>query len=331
MNRLLLILFMAGCGMQKAAAQNGLDPGVLAGTPYFTIFTPIPAEIDFTRKPTRILIAPLYKVDQLKVARDKKEELIQHCLNTFLRDMAAEMKAGMSPVEVVVENDPFQITGYPNDISAIAILLEKHRADLLFGIDQFRPQVEKAGVEVVETPGGTKDRTATYLISASGSLRLYNTDSLLREFPFYTSAYLKERKVVSGLLAAGPSLVNNADDALAVSALCARNLVKRMLPSENSFVLRKFSLKEFRAFNRYMDQEDISSAMAEAVNLTDSKNGKIKGRAHIMLAMLLHKKGDFDAALAEVEKAIPLTDAGSPAYYRSYLVKYGSARLIKWK
>lgn len=331
MRLFLFLVFFIGSMSGTAIAQPENPFGALQSVPYFTVFSPLPAEIDFADKPTRILIAPLYKVDQLKVARDKKEELIQSSLDVFLRTLSNSMQAGMPQVEILLDRDPFQIEGYPGNKESITSLLKKHHADLLFGIDQFRPQVEKAGVEVVETPGGSKDRTATYLISAAGTLQIYSSDSLLRRFSFYTAAFLKERKVVSGLLAAGPSLVNNAEEALAVSEEAARKLAKRMLPSESSFIVRKFTMKEFRAFNRYMDNGDIASATAEVLNLISGSSKKVKGRGHVMMAMLYHKKGDIDAALAEVDKAIPLTDAGAPELYRDFLVKYSSVRLIRWK
>lgn len=331
MNRFLLLSFLAGCINLSAFAQQPPGFGNLSGYPLWVINSPLPPEIDFSDKPRRILLAPLNKVEQLHVARDKKEELIKDCLDTFLQRTSQQMNSGIPQCETILLKDPFVYEGYPNDPAVIAKLLKDNQADLLFAIDQFRPSVEKAGVEVVETPGGSKDRTATYLISAGGVLRIYNTDSLLRNFSFYSSAFLKQRKVVSGLLAAGPSLVSNREEAIDISQDAARALVVRMCPGQGTYNMRKFSMKEFRQLNNYLQNEDNASAMAEALVLANSSSSKVRGRAYVMIALLKHKKGLIDEALIEIEKAIPLTDAGSPEMYRGYLLKYSSARLIKWK
>lgn len=328
MLRLLLYVIIAGFFGMPAMAQ---PESFIANNAFWAISVKTPPEIDFAERPKRILIAPLYKVDQLHVARDKKEELIKDCLDIFLKNLEQSMAENLSGIEAVLIKDPFTIEDFPSSPGSIAKLLKENQADILFGIDQFRPQVEKAGVEVVETSSGSKDRTATYLISADGSLRIFNADTLLRVFPFYTSAFLKERKVVSGLLAAGPSLVSNRDEALNVSIEASRKLVERMCYKDRSYSIRRFSMKEFKQLNTYLSTEDTASATAEVNILTEHNSTKVRGRAFVMKAILYHKKGSFDEALSEIEKAIPLTDAGSPEIYRSFLYKYSSARLIKWK
>lgn len=298
---------------------------------FFPVSSPAPPIINFSPKPTRVLVAPLYRVEDLKIARDKKEDLVQECLDTLLAGMQSSAGLRNLAYELVRDTNPFRINGYPGDPKSIMQLLEMHQSDLLIAIDGFRPYIMQGDVNVSESYSGSKSKTADYFIVVDGKLSIFNRDSMLHEFPFRLSRFLKSRQVVSGLLAAGPSLVNNRESALALSMSMGVDLVEMLQPGKAQVSARLYTMKDLRELNRYIQQEDWASARAAVNILMESGERKVKGRAYYMSALLHQRESDYDAAYQDILKARALIDAEPAPNYEALIRQYISAATLVWK
>lgn len=315
---------------EQAISQVGKYNGAL-GPLTWNLFSETPPEINLIPSPKRILVVPLYKIDEMNIARDKKEELVKECLDTLLQSFIANTKTLFPDLELIRLQDPFDPEKSPNLSKSLQDSLNKYKADLLVGIDRFRPSVEQESV-TKESDYSGNSKTARYVMVAEGVFRLYNTDSLLRELPFRYMALLQSRTVISGLLSAGPSLVNNSVDAMNVSGFAGNELAKKLKGQGAQFSMTLFSMKEFKAINKQLENDDFDGAFASAELLAKEENPeKVRGRAFFIMALLMQKKADYDKALEYLDKAQSLTNAGPGERYHEFLMKYSTKSAIHWK
>lgn len=325
MKKLLFYLFLLGICV-KAKAQISYSNGVF-GAPVWEIHASTPPQIRFDPVIRKVLFMPVYRVDDLKVGRDKKEALIKECLETLMRKFSTDFQANFPNGEVVLINEPLEAGRYPLQPETIKSLLENNNADIIVGINDFRPWIEQESVQRTDD----NNKRARYVISVEGLLQLYNKDSLLRSSPFRESMFLSERTVISGLLSAGPSLVNNREPAIEVSAFCGSQLARRFKGGDDFFRVSLFSMKEFKEINKMLLANNYSEAAAVATSLSTSNKGKIRGRAFYILAMLAHRSADFDKAYEYILEAQKEMDGGPGNAYKSYIQKFTSSNSIRWR
>jgi hypothetical protein len=159
-----------------------------------------PPEIKLVPSPSRVVIFHDFDTNEPQVARDKKDELISECTDSLLSVLAKTITNLLPSLECII------VPASDSDsLKTPASFLHKYKADLAFGIVDFRPEVVRGEVTTTENDDKSKSKSAAYSMMASGALRIYNGDSLIKNFTFSESQFLQDRAVVSGLLAAGPS------------------------------------------------------------------------------------------------------------------------------
>jgi tetratricopeptide (TPR) repeat protein len=283
-----------------------------------------PPEIKLMPSPSRVVIFQDFDVNELHVPRDKKKELVQECLDSMLVALTNTIASVLPDVRFILvrENDDSLRNPYK--------LLEYYQADIAFGIADFRPSVEKGEVSVEEDDEGHKDRTATYNITAGGVLRIYNKDSLVKEYHFSESRFLEHRGVVSGLLAVGPSLVNNRKAAIEISGVVAVKLANKFIPQRGDYRAILFSMKELREVTDLIFRGYYQEALPKALELTSHNKESVAARAHIYCAMAYHQQGDYATAFQHAKKAIEIKNISEGKLYYDFLKKYTEDNLVIW-
>jgi hypothetical protein len=105
----------------------------------------------------------------------------------------------------------------------------KHNATYAMVLDSFNVDFEQTKVDVTKTSTGSKSREAFYDIVSNMGFSLYNKDSLIDHQQVSSERYHSSRNVVSGLLAAGPNVVIQRNDAWVVTERNLRNYLTYML------------------------------------------------------------------------------------------------------
>jgi len=292
-----------------------------------TINVLAPPEIKLMPLPARVIIFP---ATELQVERQKKEDLIRECADTFLSVFKETITMDLPTVEFILvpfaEMDDSSKTPF--------FLLQHYRADLALVIADFRPGVSQGEVTKTVNDDNSKSKSAEYFMVASGVLNIYNNNSLVSAFPFSESQFLKNRDVVSGLFAAGPSLVKNKGSALDVTDRAAKNLAHKFISRQTAYTVSLFKKKELKEVTYMIEHDNYEEALQKALQLTTDENGGISSRANYLCALLYHIQTDFAKAFKHVEQARKIKKIVSIEGWNSYyyfLKKYAGDNEVVWK
>jgi hypothetical protein len=295
-----------------------------------TINVLAPPEIKLVPLPSRIVIFQDLDTNEPGVARHKKEELIGECLDSMLSVFARTVISLLPAVEFIV----LPVTKIDDSLETPFLFLRRYNADLAFGIADFRPEVVQGEVTTTKNYDNSKSKTAGYSMTAGGVLRIYNSGSLLKTFTFSESQFLQERAVMSGLLAAGPSLVKNEKSALEVTDRAAKHLAEMFVSQQTTYSVFLFKKKELKEVTYMIEHDNYEEALQKALQLTTGENGAISSRANYLCALLYHIQTDFAKAFEHVEQARKTKKIVSIEGWNSYyyfLKKYVVDNEVVWK
>jgi uncharacterized protein DUF6340 len=288
------------------------------------INTMAPPEIKLIPSPSRVVIFQDFDLNELHVPRDKKKELVQECLDSLLLALTNSITNLLPGVQYIL------VSKNDDSLRNPSKLLEQYQADIALGIADFRPSVEQGGVSVEKNDEGHKDRTATYNITAGGILRIYNKDSLVKEYHFSESRVLQSRAVLSGLLAVGPSLVNNRKAAIEISEIVAVKLANKFIPQRGDYRAILFSMKELKEVTDLIGKGKYEEALPKALELTSHHKEAVAARAHIYCALAYHQQGDYVTAFQHVKIAIEIKNIPDGKFYYDYLKRYVEDNQVIW-
>lgn len=292
---------------------------------YKTISVKMPPEIMLVPLPKRVVV--FGDREPVRVARDKKEKLITECTDSFLVAFVRNAEELLPEVEFLL----YAPAKGEDSLNQIAALINHYHADLALGIASFRPGVEQGDVTVERDEDGSKNRTARYYMAAGGTLNIYTKDTLVRSFLFSQSQFLSDRAVVSGLFAAGPSLVKNRKAAVGVSVLAAGDLARKFVPQTISFQAALFTLSELKDVTDLIRREDYDAALSGALALTSNNKTTVSARAHYYCALVYHQRGQLQEAFDHIAKANETRDLQRVFDYYSFLKKYVVDNVVGWQ
>jgi hypothetical protein len=289
-----------------------------------------PPEIKLMPSPSRVIIFQDFNANGVQVAREKKEELIRDCTDTLLSIFKATISLEIPTVEFIL------VPSAEIDDSSKSpfFLLHRYQADLAFCIADFRPEVMQGEVTKTLNDDNSKSKSAKYSVVANGVLRIYNSDSLIKPFPFSESQFLQDRAVVSGVFAAGPSLVKNKTPALEVTARAAINLAHKFISQKTFYTVTLFKMKELKEVTYLIEQNNYDEALPMALQLASNQDEAISSRAHYLCAFLYHTQMDFPRAFEHAQQARQikkLLARGEWTSYYYFLKKYVVDNQVVWK
>lgn len=253
-------------------------------------------------EPKKILLLNSYNVAAKKY-RDKLEEVYITIINDLV-DWAGNNIREKNIIQTQV------IPGYTdlslNKDSTVYALLIKHQATHAIVINSFDISFEQTRVDVTRSGDGSKDREAFYDIHSDINYSFYSTQALVKELTIHRSRYHSSRNVISGLLAAGPSVVAKKDDAFEISIENMRHYLNNFFPGEVGRTRQYFSDKEFRFMNAAITNQDYEAAMIENLKLINNPKKEIAAKAYYNCAVLYERKNQPEEARPHLEKSLAI-------------------------
>jgi hypothetical protein len=250
-------------------------------------------------EPEKVVIANAYNV-KAQSYRENKEEQFIGLINETMQSTATHLKNNVN-TEVAIERDSFFVNRDPY----VDSLLIKHNASHVLLITHFDAYFVQTDVEVTETETG-KSREAFYdIVVDIGYLLQSQYD---QKFDTIISARRQHssRSVLSGLLAAGPNIVSNQEDALEGVHVNTELLMRCFTRGSETKTRTLYVSKEFEAVDDAIEAMDYAGAFAVSEKLANAKDPKIASMAYYNCAVLLERMGTFEKVKVYLEESLRL-------------------------
>jgi hypothetical protein len=120
------------------------------------------------------------------------------------------------------------------------------------------------------------------------------------------SQYHSSRSVISGLLAAGPNIVNNKESALSVMRDNVEKYLNFFIPGVADRYRPVYIEKELKKVKEAVLNEDYETALKESLLYIDDQDKKLAAKANYNCAVFLENKHKQTVARSYLEKSLQL-------------------------
>ena len=253
-------------------------------------------------QPQKIILLNNYNVAAKKF-RDNKEQLFLQLIDTMMY-WAAKRINDNTGVETEV------VRGYTpvNKDSSLSSLISIHKASHAISVTYFDVSFEQTKVDVTKEGNGSKSREAYYDIVADISYSLYAHDSLIKQRDLHQSRFHSSRSVVSGLLAAGPNVVAQKDDAYRIVQESWQQYLDYFFPGEKMRSRRVFINKGFEAVGQAISRQDYETAQIESLRFIDDPDNLKAAKACYNCAVFFERKNQPEEAKKYLRKSLSLAE-----------------------
>ena len=240
--------------------------------------------------PQKIILLNNYDVASKKY-RDNKEQLFLRLIDTMMY-WAGKRINDNTGIETQV------IRGYTlaNGDSTIYRLIADHKATHAITVSDFDVSFEQTRVDVTKDNSGSKSREAYYDIVADISYSLYAQDSLIRRRDLHQSRFHSSRSVASGLLAAGPNVVVQKDDAYRIVMEIWQQYLNYFFPGEKMRSRPVFINKGFEAVGQAVSRQDYEAALTESLRFIGDPDKTKAAKACYNCAVFFDRKNQPEEA-----------------------------------
>ena len=240
--------------------------------------------------PQKIILLNNYDVASKKY-RDNKEQLFLRLIDTMMY-WAGKRINDNTGIETQV------IRGYTlaNGDSTIYRLIADHKATHAITVSDFDVSFEQTRVDVTKDNSGSKSREAYYDIVADISYSLYAQDSLIRRRDLHQSRFHSSRSVASGLLAAGPNVVVQKDDAYRIVMEIWQQYLNYFFPGEKMRSRPVFINKGFEAVGQSISRQDYEGALTESLRFIGDPDKTKAAKACYNCAVFFDRKNQPEEA-----------------------------------
>lgn len=242
-----------------------LQPGCISPSRVMTYLVPTQPVYTLSPAPQKIIIVNCFDAKSKKI-RDNKKELFTAIGNELLDSAAGRIhnKTGLV-TEVVYE---YANTNGNTDSMVHQLMLQKNATHAII-ISSYDVYFNQTHVEVTkDTYSKSKKREAFYDIVSMISFSFYGSDSLPKKMEMAWSRPHSSRTVLSGLLAAGPNVVVQKDDARNISLDNLQQYLNYYFPGQKYRTRTLLTEKGFERMIAAVDSKDYVTALAEAKVLT---------------------------------------------------------------
>ena len=251
--------------------------------------------------PQKIILLNTYNIAEKKY-RDNKEELFLQLIDIMMHWAATRIHSNADINTEVIQ-------GYTamagNKDSTISAMITSHNATHAIAVNSFDVYFQQTHVEVTKTNSG-KEREAYYDIVTDISYALFDTASMIREKDLHQSRFHSSRNVVSGLLAAGPNVVSQRDDAYRIVMQTWEEYLNYFFPGEKLHHRPVFSGKGFEAVGKALSQQDYETAMIESLRFIDDTDKQKAAKANYNCAVFMERKDQPEEAKKYLSKSLSL-------------------------
>ena len=240
--------------------------------------------------PQKIILLNNYDVASKKY-RDNKEQLFLRLIDTMMY-WAGKRINDNTGIETQV------IRGYTlaNGDSTIYRLIADHKATHAITVSGFDVSFEQTRVDVTKDNSGSKSREAYYDIVADISYSLYAQGSLIRQRDLHQSRFHSSRSVASGLLAAGPNVVVQKDDAYRIVMEIWQQYLNYFFPGEKMRSRPVFINKGFEAVGQAISRQDYEAALTESLRFIGDPDKTKAAKACYNCAVFFDRKNQPEEA-----------------------------------
>ena len=240
--------------------------------------------------PKKIILLNNYDVASKKY-RDNKEQLFLRLIDTMMY-WAGKRINDNTGIETQV------IRGYTlaNGDSTIYRLIADHKATHAISVSDFDVSFEQTRVDVTKDNSGSKSREAYYDIVADISYSLYAQGSLIRQRDLHQSRFHSSRSVASGLLAAGPNVVVQKDDAYRIAMEIWQQYLNYFFPGEKMRSRPVFINKGFEAVGQAISRQDYEAALTESLRFIGDPDKTKAAKACYNCAVFFDRKNQPEEA-----------------------------------
>jgi hypothetical protein len=255
---------------------------------------------DFKTPPAKIVVANAYDVKTASV-RDNKEKLFGELIDITVRHTSNEINRRSEIPATFVEG--VAIPSHQPD-SSIQKLMTTHLASHAIIVKSFNASFEQTEVNVTEADDGSKNRQAMYDIIVDIGYTFHNWSG--RQFDTLISArkFHSSRNVLSGLLAAGPNIVANSEDATdGIYANVDMYLKSFFKGTENRTRLIN-TTKEFKEVNSLIRAGEHEKAFQVCESLRSSDKQDVASRASYYCAVLLEYMERYNEVKFYLEESL---------------------------
>jgi len=250
--------------------------------------------------PQKIVLFNNYDVSAKKY-RDNKAQLFQQLIDTMMYWAATRIweNAGIE-TEVIRGYTP------ANGDSAIYSLIAGHKATHAITVSNFDVSFEQTRVDVTKDNSGSKSREAYYDIVADISYSFYAQGSLVKQRDLHRSRFHSSRSVASGLLAAGPNVVAQRDDAYRIVIESWQEYLNYFFPGEKMRSRPVFINQGFEAVGKAVSRQDYEAALTESLRFIDDPDRTKAARSCYNCAVFFDRKNQPEEAKKYLRRSLSL-------------------------
>lgn len=268
-----------------------------------TIQTTIQTKPEHAVQPERIILVNTVEVQAAKY-RDNKEELFGSLLKELIVQMGREIRNRSSvesiPLPELTKASPVK----ESRDTLIRSMMQDHVASDAIVITAFDVYFDQTNVDVTKNDDGSKNREAYYDIVSRINYVWYDGDGVLQDKRIETRRFHSSRSVLSGLLAAGPNVVKQSEDAFQIVLDNMHKYLNLFFPGKEARTRPLFVGKEFSQVNSAIDVGNYSYALEESQKYLTSPDGKIAARANYNCAVLLERLNRYDEVPLYLEESL---------------------------
>lgn len=272
-------------------------------TPYRTVTYMVSTQPVYTISPAPQKILLINSCDFCqKKFRENKEALFISITDDLLDSAAKRIQA-----KTGINTEPlygFTNTTGNTDSMVRALLIQKNATHAIV-ISAFDVYFSQTHVEVTkDTYSKSKNRQAFYDIVSDIHFRFYNSDSLIKTMELLAARFHSSRSVASGLLAAGPNIVVQENDARSISLYNLQQYLNYYFPGQKPKTRTFLGEKGFENMLAAIDKKEYETALLEAKLLTTSTSKNKAAFACYNCAILYEMKGQIAYALDYLRLAL---------------------------
>ncbi len=263
-----------------------------------TLTTTIPTlpTREFKTPPQKIVVANAYDVKEADV-RNNKEQLFGELINLTVRHAANEINRRSEIAASFVEGLAIR-----ND-SSITALMKEQLASHAIVIRSFNSYFEQTEVVVTESEGG-KNREAFYDIIVDVRYTFHNWSGIQFDTLISVRKFHSSRRVLSGLLAAGPNVVKNSEDAADGIYANVDLYLKSFFKGSEPRTRNLYVSKEFKEMDNAINVSDYERAFMESEKLMKSDKATVAAMAAYNCAVLLEYMGQYNKVKYYLEESM---------------------------
>ncbi len=250
--------------------------------------------------PQKIILLNNYDVAAKKY-RDNKEQLFLELIDTMMYWAATRIHENTG-IETEVIRGYTPVSGG----SSISSLITFHKASHAISVSNFDVSFEQTRVEVTKDNSGSKSREAYYDIVADISYSFYAHDSLIKKRDLHQSRFHSSRSVASGLLAAGPNVVVQKDDAYRIVQESWQQYLNYFFPGEKMRSRPVFINKGFEAVGQAISRQDYEAALTESLRFIDDPDKTKAAKACYNCAVFFERKNQPEEAKKYLRQSLSL-------------------------